>query len=35
VIRTFTPTSNVISNNAASDAPNGTATMTRYRAQRR
>jgi hypothetical protein len=31
IIRTFTPASNVISNNAASDAPNATLGMTRVR----
>ena len=34
VIRTFTPASNVISNNAASDAPNATLGMAKYRAFR-
>jgi hypothetical protein len=34
IIRTFTPASNVITNNAASDAPNATLGMTKVRARR-
>ena len=35
VIRTFTPASNVIANNGASDAPTATATLTRKKLRRR
>src|SRR2546423_909274 len=35
IIRTFTPATNVISNNAASDAPNATTGLTRKHAKKR